>query len=32
VVASTPEAYAATLKSDVVSYLRAVKASGASVD
>ena len=32
VVASTPEAYAATLKSDVVSYSRAVKASGASVD
>lgn len=32
VVASTPEAYAATLKSDVVSYSRTVKASGASVD
>ena len=32
VVASTPEAYASTLKADVVSYARAVKASGASVD
>jgi tripartite-type tricarboxylate transporter receptor subunit TctC len=32
VVASTPEAYAAILKSDVTTYARAVKLSGASVD